>query len=302
MRLWHHYLYHMSNMFYGGESLAAEHRELSVKLALASQYLMDEILALAAAHKSTLVDGSSRSFYRRESMELQTRALDRFNSDSPDIGGDNALSIFIFSSCLGQHVLFDAFSDLTDLPTVLDRFVGCLKLHRGIRTIVGSSFHLILAQLREQHSPNLAMGHEMLAMSTTDKPGDECSALVTLIQETDLRPVEEKAYEHAVAALQKMFDNLRNADASSHIERSAVQEWPVRVSVDYVNLLAQRRPEALIILAYYAMLLHKARSYWAVAGAGRFLIQSITAHLGPYWAEWLDMPNKMLEDSEPDHD
>lgn len=41
-----------------------------------------------------------------------------------------------------------------------------------------------------------------------------------------------------------------------------VQEWPVRLPVGYVDLLEQRRPEVLVILAYYGVLLHRARDYW----------------------------------------
>lgn len=294
----HHFTHKMGDAFHDSQWVGRDYLGLAVKLGFAAPYLMDVILAVAAAHKSTTLQGATQDFYRREATRLQTRALAQFNAIQPDIEEKDSLSIFIFSSLLGQHVLFDTFSSQTDFPTVLDRFVHCLGLHRGIRTIVTRSHPSILAQLREHQGPDSVMAQEMGPPYVTSDRGDDCAALTELIQRSDLGPMETEVYSRAVDTLQQMFDNQRNLHLSSYRRVRVVQEWPVRVSVDYVNLLAQRRPEALIILAYYAMLLYNARFYWSVVGAGCFLIESITAHLGSYWAEWLDAPNKMLESSD----
>ncbi|KAI9899739.1 hypothetical protein N3K66_006200 [Trichothecium roseum] len=281
----------MKDAFYNSEALNITYSKLIVTLGYSSPYLMDEIIGLAAAHRSTTVqDDSSRDFYRQEATRLQTRALAQFNAIQP-IEKQHALSVFMFSTLLGQHVLFDTFSSGSDFSSVLDRFVDCLSLHRGIRTIVSELYPSIIAQLEELDGPDSAMAREMGVGARTMDGGDDCSPLVDMLRQSNLSSTEAEAYDHAVDALQQMFNNQRG---SSHQRYTVVQAWPVRVSVDYVHLLAQRRPESLIILAFYGILLHKARESWTVAGAGRFLVESITSHLGSYWAGWLKIPNKML--------
>lgn len=292
----------MGDMFYDSEALASKYSSLIAKLGFTSPYLMDEILGLAAAHKSTTVqEASSREFYREEATRLQTRALSQFNAIPSGSEKQHSLSAFLFSTLLGQHVLFDTFSSQSDFSTVLDRFVHCLGLHRGIRTIVAESYSSIIAQIEELDGPDSAMAQAMGGRSEpgSQNRGDECAALRELLQISDLSQTEAEAYSRAVDSLQHVFDAQRGCSESSHQRFGVVQGWPVRVPAEYVHLLTQRKPEALIILAYYGMLLHGVRYSWSVAGAGRFLIEGITAYLGSYWAEWLDAPNRMLEMPDP---
>ncbi|KAI0863838.1 hypothetical protein F4860DRAFT_501783 [Xylaria cubensis] len=66
------------------------------------------------------------------------------------------------------------------------------------------------------------------------------------------------------------------------------------VPTDFVKLVEQRRPEALIITAYYGVLIHNARDFWVFGDAGAFIIRSITRYLGSCWDEWLAWPNEVL--------
>jgi len=64
---------------------------------------------------------------------------------------------------------------------------------------------------------------------------------------------------------------------------------------EYVMLLNQRRPEALIILAYYGVVLHSYRKAWAIGDSGAALIKAISAQLGSYWGHWLLWPMQMVD-------
>ncbi|KAK0724868.1 hypothetical protein B0H67DRAFT_598333 [Lasiosphaeris hirsuta] len=209
---------------------------LAVDEAFTSPFLMDELLALSAAHKSTLPDTQHRDFYRTEATRLQTRALAQFNMAEADVSDDNCVAVFLFSTFIGQHVLFDTFSPHSEqdsLGALLDKFVQCLGLHRGIAAIAGRSWPKLQARMPPE------FGHARFAA-----------------------------------------------------------EWPVRQSAEYVSLLSQKRPEALVVLAYYSVLLHRARDHWLVGGAGRFLIQAIGEHLGSSWADWLAWPNRNIDFSD----
>lgn len=272
--------------------------QLALSRAFATPYLMDEVLALSAAHKSTLL-GQHENTYHVEATRLQTRSLTRFNAARADISEANCLTVFIFSTLLGQHALFDAchLSLLGDLAAVLDKLDQCLGLHRGICAIAAPSWPEIQSQLQLHLGATSAPAAPHKARTPADD--DECAGLMTLLRGSELSEPALQVCCKAVQALQLLFDSQRSAGASGSQRLPAVQEWPVRVPVGYVDLLKQRRPEALVILAYYAVLLHHAKDFWAIGDTGRFLIRSITSHLGAYWADWLQWPNQVLDRSEP---
>ncbi|KAK0615576.1 hypothetical protein B0T17DRAFT_619213 [Bombardia bombarda] len=274
--------------------------QLYLTEAFATPYLMDELLSLSAAHKSiTCPAPEEKAHYLVESTRLQTRSLARFNAAHDgglaSISADNCVRIFIFSTLLGHHMLFETFAvhrrqgsgsvDTNVFSLVLDKFVQCLGLHRGISIIAGVSWPSLGRQMKARFGSEDDLARANLQVWMAAKVWEDGEA--------------------AAEVMQDMFDSLKagmviSRDGTS-VYREArnivllIQEWPVRLPAGYIDLLHQRWPEALVILAYYAVLLHRARSYWAAGDAGAFLIRSITAHLGGYWAEWLRWPNHVLE-------
>ncbi|KAH9227505.1 hypothetical protein K456DRAFT_1775164 [Colletotrichum gloeosporioides 23] len=248
MELLFHFEHELGAEMEFGDSTREKFQRMSIKQALGTPYLMDELLALSAAHMSTL-PGKDQAFYRAEATRLQTRALSQFNLAKAEVSNDNFLAIFLYSTWLGQHVLFDTFIHQGNFATVLDKLVHCMNLHRGIRTIVAGSWSILRGHLVAHLGPDSPFVDSIIIEPDAMERGTECAGL----------------------------------------------EWSIRVPTEYVNLLDQRRPEALVVLAYWAVLLHLSREYWAYANAGKALVQSISAHLGTYWSEWLAWPQKMVD-------
>ena len=263
--------------------------QLSYGEGLRVPYLMDQLLALAAAHKSTLVTGASKRLYRTESARLQTRALAQVSLDEHAVTSDNSLALFAFSSILGQHVLFEIFSSAADLPTMLDKLVQCFDLHQGIRVTAAKAWEKLQPMLE---GDNLTDQGYMVANAHLTATGTDCNGLLDHLEGCGLDRQTIDEYKETARILQYFFDTAHSSRCRIAI---AVHEWPVRVSRRYITLLRQRRPEALVVLAHYAVLLHYARDYWAVGDSGSFLIRSISSHLGDYWADWLAWPKQELE-------
>jgi hypothetical protein len=257
--------------------------------AMSTPFLMDEVLAFAAAHRSTL-SGEHRDFYCTEATRLQTRALSEFTTAKPEVSEHNCLAIFTFATFLGQHTLFDAFSSHQNSAEVLDKFVQSLVLHAGIRTIASSSWPMI-----QKMQPELDPTSHKPGISQALDRGDECALLAELLDNSSLEKSTLDACRKDVDLLQDMFDTQRPTHLHGSRRFLVAQEWLVRVSAEYVELVNQRRPEALVILSYYAVLLHRAKDYWVINDGGSFLIRSITNALGAYWASWLRWPNQMLQ-------
>lgn len=287
--LFHHFKYRLASFTESDSTDLDGMLELASREALRVPYLMDELLALAAAHKSTL-PGEDGDWYRNESIRLQNRALKQFGTDRPEIAGEKPLASFTFSALLGIHTLFDTFSFGTDLPTILDKLVQCIELHHGIRVIASQTWDTVRPLLHGQNPDT--PGHITTEFITAI--GTECDGLHDRLRGSDISQSTLQIYHDTVKILQYLFDSVR---ASHSRIFAAVQEWPVRVSQEYISLLRQRRPEALVVLAHYAVLLHYAREFWAVGSSGKFLIRSITGHLGVYWADWLAWPNQVLDNT-----
>ncbi|KAJ3535128.1 hypothetical protein NM208_g7265 [Fusarium decemcellulare] len=264
--------------------------ELAILEAFKAPYLMDQMLALSAAHKSTLHRQTSEAL-RTDATELQTRALGNFNASNE--APDNPKAAFLFSSFLGQHLLFDTFSSQDSLSNFLDKFVQCLKIHQGVRSVIRKSWEdieaMVQTAMREPAQAQLTTG-----VAITQPP-------VPLIDILDHSLIDSAAKNTYRAAAQTLHNMLEIPQSCLSQQVSAVLEWPLVVPVDFIDLVEQRRPEAIAILTYYAVLLLRTQSFWVVGNAGKFLILSVTENLGTYWAEWLQWPNEMLRQSEIDN-
>lgn len=275
--------------------------EATFKEASRAPYVMDGLLALVAAHKSTIVDDVSlQQRYLHEATKLQTRALSQINLANGEVTDDNALPLFCFSAYLVQQAVFDVFvSPLTatsDLSQMLDRLIQCLHLHCGIGIIAQKSWEMLREVLfpeRAMIGPGYKKTHEILEVS--ESVGGECQRIYQLLHESRLDDKTREVYEDAVKLLQHLLDRVR----AEHNQRAAaLHEWLVRVPPEYSKLLRERRPEALVVLAHFAVLLNSAKDYWAIGEySGVFLIRSISSHLGDFWADWLAWPMEAIRNT-----
>jgi hypothetical protein len=205
------------------------------------------------------------------------------------VNATNCVPVFLFSSFLGIHVLCDTLADRddNDSSTILDRFTHYLDLHRGVRAVTRKSWHL----LRETELRPIIQAAEALP-GMGEGIGSECEGLKMLIESGDLGPNSITAYQLAIHHLQWAFDAERSMPGQN---TNVVFAWPVLAPAEYTDLLAQRRPEALIILAHYAVLLHRHRHLWIVGDGGQFLIETIIKYLGSHWSKWLAWPSAVID-------
>ena len=75
----------------------------------------------------------------------------------------------------------------------------------------------------------------------------------------------------------------------------AISGWHVVLPSEFADVLRDRRPEALVILAYYGVLLHRARRYWICGGNGAVLVRAIARQLGPEWGPVMRWPIDVID-------
>lgn len=265
-----------------------------VKYALTTPYLMHQLLAMSALELSIRADKESRIYYYEYAAGLQNRALSLFNESNPvlEVTPTNCIHMFLFSTSVAAHLLCDTlYYQRESLERFTDKFTHCLIVWRGVLAIVGQCRHLLSTTELEPHL-NL---FEVLKQSTHTS-GSECHTLWDLINAVDITESTRKAYQESVVYLQQVFDAQRVAPGNTTRMPLAVA-WPILISPDFIDMLRQRKEEALVILAYYAVLLHRGRDIWLIGEGGRFLIESVCRTLDAKWHEWLRFPKATLQDN-----
>ncbi|KAL0933995.1 Upc2 protein [Colletotrichum truncatum] len=281
--------------FVANEADAGPLLQLIMKSALSASYFMDELLGFAALHLSVLTDDAAEKIrYRHQAVYLQTRALASFNTLAPEITDKNCTIIFLFSSFTAMHMLHDTVATERDLLELLERFIQFVHLYRGLGAITDRGWHVIRkSELRSIF--DLIEAVDRVEMTS----GRECEKLAGLLSESSdqLGSEPTKACLAALNSLQGVFNQYNTLPGP--MNRHVVLGWPVHLSTEYLTLLNMRQPEALVILAYWAVLLHYGRSFWVFGDAGRFLVQAISKFLGKHWGPWMEWPKQAIESHAP---
>jgi hypothetical protein len=278
------------NLGTGVESYRASGLALGLREAQRAPYLMHAILAFSAQHLAYLHPGGSKH-YLSQAVSLQTRAITLFNTAWTDVDASNCVAILLFSSILGHHLLAETLTkrDSDDLDAFIERYVQCVNMQRGIYVIAESAWPLLMETELE---PILSMSHYF---TSRDPVGNECWSLHDLIDGSHcLSDEEEDATRTAIKYMQIGFDASEAEMEPSHNRHQMIYSWTMLLRPDFTTMLVRRQPEALILLAYYAVLLHRGKTLWQVGDAGTYIFKLVAQYLGKGWDQWLGYPRECI--------
>ncbi|KAJ0122273.1 hypothetical protein J7T55_002785 [Diaporthe amygdali] len=300
MQLFSHFIFSTAPSLDDGPSPDREQLQVMMPAALSVPYLVYEMLAFSALHLSH-TDASQADYYREEATALQTQALSLFNNSRPEITADTCAPMLMFSGFLGIYTLAEAVTaSRADGNVFLDKFVTYLNLHRGVRVVTERAWNLLG---QSNLSPVLNRAERTLNAVPSRQSQEQATTisdrLQNMLDNADMGTQSNAACRDAVSRLKLVYQSeLSRAEMSGEAQStSVIWAWPILLSGVFTKLLMERRPEALIILCHYAVLLHWRRRIWLVGDAGRLLIEEMTRFLGTYWKEYLEWPNQMLEES-----
>ncbi|KAJ3522508.1 hypothetical protein NM208_g12832 [Fusarium decemcellulare] len=267
--------------------------DIAVGWAEEAPYAIDQLLAIAADHLA-ITEPDKAAIHRRTATELQTRALMLFNKDAQDLDNGSTdpekhrLPRFVFASLLSIHMIYETFTHYrANFHVFIERFVESVHVHRGVRTIISPNYNMFL------DSPLRPYLISVKNASESENVGSECVELIQLIQNSDLGAATIAACNSAANTLQWAFNIHRNLPQNGNVH--AATAFPVLLTAEYMDAVRKHRPEALLVLAYYGVLLHWCRSSWIIGDAGAFLIRLISDYLGSFWQEPMRWPLEELQ-------
>ncbi|KAI0407310.1 hypothetical protein F4802DRAFT_50066 [Xylaria palmicola] len=250
------------------------------KLALQFPWLLHALLAIASRHLAVVRPGRA-GFYVAEAFQLQTQAINIFNSQHLRMDEHNCAAALLFSSIMGRHMLVDALAGLeSDGAVLLDDYCHYVQIHRGLRAIASDSWQLLS---NTEIWPLLLFAG---LQSARVGRGAELRGLRDWVRASGLDPEPLANCLEAVDLLQVGLDEV--ADTKTHTRRYQMAFiWSICTKADFHELVSRRVPQALVILAHYTALLHHARCLWQIRDAGYRFLHTICSVLGPDYEQQL---------------
>jgi len=263
------------------------------KLAIATPYLMHELLAVHGlrlfAHDTTRRDLMTRAlFHQSEALRLvQPHLIATTRGDS--------LALFLFTTyaavCgLAEPALCGIHNDSLD---PLEKMLRDFQLSRGIVLLVEPIWSelphtwvwpVIRSQIeagsdlvpRAQDVPNYTY---LRCLAFGSESGPSRKACLKALEFT----------LNSISLVQQRRDDC--------MSRRLVTSWPIETGTEFHALLTERRPVSLVILAYYAVLLKLGTGLWWIGKWPEALLDHISAILSEEWAEFLKWPKMIVLDS-----
>jgi len=288
LELLHHYCTETYQTFTLEADLQEVYKVTIVRMGFSFAPLMYELLAISALHLAHTRHGNA-AWYHRKSIELQTQALSAFTAQK-DVDESNCGQVLLFTSLLGLHMLCDP-SGTQELDSrsnqYLTHVIRTVGLLRSVKGLTISNWEQEIRQT--DLKPLFRMAHPVKPYNIPQP----CIDLATITHDSDLSSEAKEAYKHAIERLQWAFC-VSQTDAQRHHTSKWLLAWPIQLSEKYLDLLSQRRQEALIILAYFGVMMVSYRDCWAVGDNGLVLIREISEQLGPRWERWMAWPVSFL--------
>jgi hypothetical protein len=265
-----------------------------VKLGFSHEFLIRIILAVAALHLGVLRP-PYRATYAIRASHHQGIALQSVREVlAHGVDHSNCHAIFAFS-CIMVMVAFATprIEDM-DFEYAEKGILEGVQLARGCNSIVQPQWqHLSTGPL----APLLREGMHNETTPLHEVPGsDEITGLLRLCSTPNVLENREaaNAYYIAIHELLKSYSQLSLLKARGLDMVTATFVWPVAVPQRYLGLLGERKPEALVILAYYAILLSFIEEKWFMKGWAIYLVSTIEKSIGEEWKEWLAFPKEKI--------
>lgn len=261
------------------------------QLSLRFPSLRHGLLALSALQLAGESSNSERKWrYLVSAREHQSHALAGVHFDDAEdltTAQCNAsfalccvLLVFPFAYCLIDD---SAEEDEEEQPEVLDEFLEVFDLTRWL---VGAM------RLTMDRVANGEL-YPLVRPDPTWPTMPDMSQLVILALrrrnavEAERDPSHEKGvYDQALEHLRYSLEQLMSGGEPKDFAFC----WAFRIPVRFQDLVRERQPFALVVLAHYAVVLHHLHDSWWMGNWGTRILKEIVDYLDPEWRELISWP------------
>jgi len=257
------------------------------QLAFSHPFLLHAILGVAALHLSRFKrDALEANFYMTKALHHYGSALQTATILTSELDESSGPALYMFSSiCFtftlglgpkpGDLLLFG--------KTGISDWLAQIRCMRALlETKPEILHHADLSPLFEISIRNMAH---------TNSGIDHLPELRDQISRVNPPETELKTYMTALDQLSERFDVVSSYSRASQVFPQQVFVWLYLLEDDFVRLLQEDKPIALVILSYFCILLNSiGSSFWWNRGWMEHLLSEIHSSLGQEYRIWMQRP------------
>jgi hypothetical protein len=259
------------------------------QIALSHDFVMYGILAVSALHLAMLQPHRKEEL-RHQASIVEVTALPRFRH-FVELGAPQAshavlaFAGFVVPYVLAQSGAVDA--PLGRIPSWNDEHPHLFHAIRGLVQVLKRSWMSLIVG---PFSPLLSR-----VISPVDKSRNPDDAQFIRIKELlKIGPNSSVEDKKVMLVCEDALEELRRVAALPYSPCktldpiAAIYIWPGLMPEEFLPLIYDRRPEALVILAHYCVLFKQVDSTWYFNGLGQKLLIAIDDELGEAWRLWIE--------------
>ncbi|KAK4225287.1 sterol uptake control protein 2 [Podospora fimiseda] len=260
------------------------------QLSFKHTFLLHLILAISAYHLAYLRPENCQQYSLRASQH-QNVAIRTMRDELSNVTPENchallAASAFLFTSVLAASQLEGIGSSPAPSPTI-DDLIDVFVLIKGIRGLLDTSQSiLITGPLKHLFAVyNVPDGGNLML----DRVINQLDMFLSCLREinTNSADSDKKTVDTIETATRCLMQMIRDAiNHSTDPEYRVVTAFPIMMPDEYVPLLRQKNPLALVLLSYYCVVFHACElKYWFIKGWSEGVMMDISRIAKPPWIE-----------------
>jgi hypothetical protein len=298
LELYHHFVYYYSASLVQDAELRTQVFQKILEHSLPYDFLIHSFMALSALH--LYAKDTSRSELFDRACYLQGIAIQHVQPIIADLRQEDSLAALLFSSNtsafgLAEYML-NPHHDDTD---PIDKIVECFQLSRGIKIVVSPYWPYLtqtwLKTLFEVKADNGSREERVRTSLASEYPTYSMVRSLAFGQEdAERRKCCIETIEDIFTFIGALSQHPEDYPTSAYL----IDQWVVKLPPVFKDMLVERRPIALIILAYWAVLTSINPRPWHLKGLAEVLIARIETILGDEWAEFIRWPkDRVIENA-----
>ncbi|KAK5116650.1 hypothetical protein LTR62_007324 [Meristemomyces frigidus] len=287
LQLMHHYLNHTKYIITETSAEMAQivqiWQEELPKVAFSADYCMHALLGFAALHRAH-IEPEMAPLLRTSAVDHLDKALVRYRECGAITTAENASAKFAFTWLV---VLF-AYAVPPSVPPI-DAMVELFHLVKGVDTILAESWFWVS---QGPFAPVLArgLGEAMAGRRTSLPEGMDfgLNHLDYMLGSEPMLSADRRCCGMILAELKQLYDNVVRPQPGLSV--ASILCFPKQDSAPFGQLIKRRVPQALIILAYYCVILDILDTRWWISGWSARVLRDIMATLPESLQNWIEWP------------
>ncbi|KAL4978824.1 hypothetical protein BDW66DRAFT_128870 [Aspergillus desertorum] len=285
----HHWMLHVADSFQVSPGFGRAWRDRGIRVAIQYDFFLHMILMLSALHLALTKSPTFTEAHRTFILEGCSDATRCFRKEAENISDSNWHAVRAFPFLMSIYALalpqFDRVERVGE--AVLDEMIHILIVIKGNSLVRPTANPWPRARL----SPRWMEEKDFLNQTDEDNYDTDLSNALGTLQPW----IDSSDDDSRVRALNSEAIELFRQTLKVHLKRSLRPlSWPNAVKNEYIDLLRQRNPMALVVLAHYAVILGQCSERWWCSDWGVRLLSVIAAMLPGKYQGAIAYPLQML--------